>query len=89
MLASPEQLAKTNDVHVHYFSTQKLGILVRLIVILVTVALLMIPVCLLFQLNTNDKVRVIIVLVFVLLVPGAIAAFSRARNYEVFAATAA
>lgn len=89
MLASPDQLAKTKDVRVHYFSKQRLGKLVKLIVILVTVALLMTPVCLLFELNTGDKVKVAIVLVFVLVFPGAIAAFTQARSYEVFAATAA
>lgn len=57
--------------------------------ILVTVALLMIPICLLFELDTNDKGKVAIVLVFGLVFPGAIAAFTRARSYEVFAATAA
>lgn len=49
----------------------------------------MIPVYLLFELKTNDKVKVAIVLVFVLVFPGAIAALTRARSYEVFAATAA
>ena len=58
-------------------------------VMFVTVALLMIPICLLFQLNTSDKVKVVIVLVFVLVFPGTIAAFTKARRYEVFAATAA
>lgn len=89
MLASPEQLAKTNDANVHYFSVRKLRILVNLIVMLVTVALMMIPTYWLVLGTIDNRVRAGIVLVVALVFPGVIAAFTRARSTEFFAATAA
>jgi len=78
----------TNDL-IHYYSKEHLGILVRVVVIVVTTALVMIPVSLLFTLKTSDMLRLVIVLVFTLVFPTMIAAFTRAKNHEVFAIVAA
>lgn len=85
-----EEKAKgTENAGISLFSKGRISALIRLVVTLITVALLMLPVCLLFKLNMADKVKVVFVLVFVLVFPIAISIFARPRHHELFAATAA
>ncbi|KAI9817249.1 MAG: hypothetical protein M1827_001362 [Pycnora praestabilis] len=88
IFSTPELLMKTDDDDIHYYSKERLGILVKVTVALLSVALLMIPVFLLFDLNSSDTVKLVIVLLFVLIFPVAIAAFTNAKYHEIFAGTA-
>lgn len=62
---------------------------VRAIVTIVTVGLLLMPISLLFTLNSANQIKVAVLLLFVLLFGAAISVFSQLRHYEIFAATAA
>ncbi|OCK84539.1 hypothetical protein K432DRAFT_115587 [Lepidopterella palustris CBS 459.81] len=89
LFSTEEQREKTKDPFVRLISKRRLNILIRLLVAIATVALLMIPVCLLFELRTSDKMKIVIVLIFVLLFPVMISIFAKPRNHELVAAIAA
>ncbi|KAH7065541.1 hypothetical protein B0J12DRAFT_39630 [Macrophomina phaseolina] len=71
------------------FSKTRINMLIQLIVALITLTLLVVPVCLLFDMDLTDKAKVVIVVVFVLVFPVSILFFATPRPHELFAATAA
>ncbi|KAL1620946.1 hypothetical protein SLS54_005878 [Diplodia seriata] len=74
---------------INLFSKARISALIQVTVTIITVGLLMVPVCLLFKLKMADKIKVVLLLVFVLGFPIAISVFARPRHHELFAATAA
>lgn len=74
---------------INLFSKARISALIQVTVTIITVGLLMVPVCLLFKLKMADKIKVVLLLVFVLVFPIAISVFARPRHHELFAATAA
>ncbi|OJD35407.1 uncharacterized protein BKCO1_17000149 [Diplodia corticola] len=84
-----EKAKGSEEVPIILFSKTRVNALIRVIVTLVTVALLMIPVCLLFSLGLSDKIKVVFVLLFVIVFPIAISIFAQPKSHELFAATAA
>ncbi|KAL0264362.1 hypothetical protein SLS55_000310 [Diplodia seriata] len=92
MFVSKEQEAKaegSEDAGISLFSKARISALIQVTVTIITVGLLMVPVCLLFKLKMADKIKVVLLLVFVLVFPIAISVFARPRHHELFAATAA
>ncbi|EKG18467.1 hypothetical protein MPH_04269 [Macrophomina phaseolina MS6] len=71
------------------FSKTRINMLIQLIVALITLTLLVVPVCLLFDMDLTDEAKVVIVVVFVLVFPVSILFFATPRPHELFAATAA
>ncbi|KAJ9648280.1 hypothetical protein H2199_001133 [Coniosporium tulheliwenetii] len=89
LFSTPEQRQKTQDSAIDLYSKARINYLVQAIVALVTIILLMTPICLLFYLDFNREVKVVVVLLFVSLFPATITILARPKNHEVFAATAA
>jgi hypothetical protein len=87
---STEQYDKTDDPLIHYYSHERIGILVRLTITVLSAVILMVPVFVLFGVpSAKTQVKVLIVLAFTLAFSAAISVFTKAKRHEVFAATAA
>ncbi|EON67151.1 hypothetical protein W97_06404 [Coniosporium apollinis CBS 100218] len=89
LFSTPEQRQKTQDSAIDLYSKTRINYLVQAIVTLVIIILLMTPICLLFYLDSNREVKIVVVLLFVSLFPATITILARPKNHEVFAATAA
>lgn len=86
---TPDDQAKTEDPHVHYYSAERLGILIKVIVAVASTALLLIPIYLFLVYSFSSKLMALITLIFALIFATAVSVFTTARRQEVFAATAA
>lgn len=84
-----EKVRGAEKTRINLFSKTRINMLIQLIVALITLVLLLVPVCLLFKMNLKDEVKVALVLVFVIVFPVSILVFARPRPHELFAATAA
>ncbi|KAI9690365.1 MAG: hypothetical protein M1822_009327 [Bathelium mastoideum] len=87
---------KTKDKHVYYFSPGRVDTLVGLIITIVIFVLLILPVVAMYRLtsfgngNQRSTFQAIgVLIVFTLLFSGAMAALTKARRHELFAASAA
>ena len=86
---TPDDKAKTNDPHVHYYSAQRLGILIKVLVAVASTTLLLIPIYLFLICKFSSRLMASITLIFALIFATAVSVFTSARRQEVFAATAA
>jgi len=89
MVSTPGTLAKTDDPSIRLLDKTKLNYLARAIAGVVSVILLMIPVCLLFKLEASDQFRLVIVLLFAFIYQAIISYLVKPDYYELFMATAA
>lgn len=89
IFTSSEQRKKSDDAYVHLYSKERIDILVRAMLTLVTVLLLLIPTALLFLVPETNKTRIVTILVFTLLFSAALMIFTKAKRHEIFGATAA
>jgi MFS superfamily sulfate permease-like transporter len=89
LFVTPEDQEKTSDPYIHYYSEERLGTLIKVIIAVVSTALLLIPIYLFLSCNISLKWMASIVLFFSLVFATAVSVFTSARRQEVFAATAA
>lgn len=89
IISTPGTLAKTDDPSIRLLDKTKLNYLARAIAGVVSVILLMIPVCLLFKLEASDQFRLVIVLLFAFIYQAIISYLVKPDYYELFMATAA
>ncbi|KAL8929051.1 MAG: hypothetical protein Q9208_001494 [Pyrenodesmia sp. 3 TL-2023] len=89
ILSSPSDLKKTDDEYVQLYSKKRVDLLVRLVLTIVTVALLMAPTAILFLVPEHAVVKLVVIVVFTLLFSAALGIFTKAKRHEMFAATAA
>lgn len=86
---SPEDQAKTTDPHIHYYSADRLGTFLKVIIAVSSTALLLIPIFIFLTCSLSAKLMAAITLIFALVFATAVSVFTSARRQEVFAATAA
>lgn len=89
IFTSSEQRKKSDDAYVHLYSKERIDILVRVMLTIVTVLLLLIPTALLFLVPESNKTKIVTILVFTLLFSAALMIFTKAKRHEIFGATAA
>ncbi|KAI4132139.1 MAG: hypothetical protein LQ338_000893 [Usnochroma carphineum] len=89
ILSSAAERKKSDDKYVQLYSPERVDILVRLILTIVTVALLMAPTAVLFLVPEHAVVKLVVIVVFTLLFSAALGVFTKAKRHEMFAATAA
>lgn len=84
---------KTDDEDIHYYDRGRISTCVTLIITTIILALLMIPIWLLYRFSvegiiekTSDTIGV--VLVFTLVFSAVLSAFTKARRHEIVAASA-
>lgn len=83
------QKEKVQDSTITLYSRERLETFSRCIIPFITVALVMVPVWMLFVTQISDIAKFFVVLVFVLIFPISLLIFSRAKSHEIIAATAA
>ena len=71
------------------YAKRRIDTFVRLIITLLAVALLMVPVVVLFADPNGTAMKIVVVLLFTLFFSIALSVFTGAKRHEVFAATAA
>ncbi|CZR67715.1 uncharacterized protein PAC_17614 [Phialocephala subalpina] len=90
LFVNPDDQAKTSNPHVHYYSEDRMGTLIKVVVAIVSTALLFIPIFIFLSCHAlSVKSMTAITLFFALVFATAISVFTSARRQEVFAATAA
>jgi uncharacterized membrane protein len=89
IFASSEQRAKTADHRVRFYDNSRLDTLIKIVVAFLSVALLMIPVWLLFVVKMSHTVMTVIVLLFVFVFAAVLSLFTTAKRQEVFFGAAA
>lgn len=87
-LTSQEQLCKSGDKQLRLFSKPRVDLLVRLVLTLITVALIVGPSAILFLWPGHNTIKIILIMLFTLLFSLALSAFTKARRHEMLAATA-
>ena len=81
--------SQTSDSHSTYSSNDATNVVIKLFLALVTTALLMLPVVLLYALHSSTGVKIAILLLFVLAFSMSVLMITNAKRHEAFAATAA
>lgn len=89
LFTSADQRRKSADPYIKYYSKYRIDLLVRIIVCLLAVALLVVPVVLLFYIPESNALKIVVLLSFTLFFCICISVFTKAKRHEVFAATAA
>ena len=84
-----EDRAKTSDPHVHYYSEDRVGTMIKVIIAVASTAILLIPVYLFVTCDFSATGMASLTLMFALLFSSAVSVFTKAKRQEVFAATAA
>ena len=88
LFTSTEQTKRTDDHRIHLYSKRRIDIVVRLVLVLITVALLVGPSAVLFLVYGHSKLKICLILVFTLLFAAAISVCTKAKRHEMLAATA-
>ncbi|KAE9375175.1 hypothetical protein N431DRAFT_436695 [Stipitochalara longipes BDJ] len=89
IFVSPDDQAKTKDPHVHYYSANRLGAFIKVIIAVASTALLLIPIYIFLTCSMSVRLMAAITLLFALLFASAVSVFTSANRQEVFGATAA
>lgn len=89
VFSGPEELAKSNDGHMHLYSRYRIDILVRLILTMITVVLLVVPTAVLYEVSAKSSLKIGLIMLFTLLFSLALGILTKAKRHEMFAATAA
>ncbi|CAD6575582.1 MAG: hypothetical protein ASARMPREDX12_007384 [Alectoria sarmentosa] len=85
---SEEQIRKTDDDHLHLYSKRRIDIVVRLVLVLTTVALLVGPSAVLYFVTGQSALKICLIMVFTLLFAAALSVCTKAKRHEMLAATA-
>jgi len=88
VFGSTTQPVSKNEL-IHHFSVDKLAFFVETIIIVLTVGLLLLPVCLLFLLSMTRILMFVVVLIFVIAFSIVLALFTEAKTQEVLVGVAA
>ena len=88
LLRSKAQRSMNDDPFVHLISKRRTDVVVRLVLTLTTVGLLVGPSAVLFLVNGRSKLKLLLIMVFVLLFSLAVSVFTKAKRHEMLAATA-
>lgn len=85
---------KTEDKDIHYYDRDRISTCVTMIITTIVLALLMVPIWLLYRFSVDGTIAespdtIAVVLVFTLVFSGALSAFTKARRHEIVAASAA
>ena len=94
---SSEQAIQTGDEELQILDPKRLDILLRVILTILAAALLLVPVCILFELQQShhsevrlkSNYQILTIFLFTLVFAASCSIFTRARRQEVFQATAA
>lgn len=73
----------------HLYSSYRINILVRLILTIITVALLVVPTAVLYNISNQTPLKIGLIMLFTLLFSMALGVMTKAKRHEMFAATAA
>lgn len=84
---------KTDDKDIHYYDRDRIATCVTMIITTIVLALLMIPIWLLYKFSVDGTIAtssdtIGVVLVFTLVFSAALSAFTKARRHEIIAASA-
>lgn len=79
----------TSDKLVYLYSKRRIDIFVRLIITMLAVALLLVPVVLLFGTEESTAIKILVILLFTMFFCVALSVFTKAQRHEVVVATAA
>ncbi|CAD6580764.1 MAG: hypothetical protein ASARMPRED_000322 [Alectoria sarmentosa] len=84
---------KTDDKDIHYYDRDRISTCVTMIITTIVLALLMVPIWLLYRLSVKGTIAtshdtIGVVLVFTLVFSAALSAFTKARRHEIVAASA-
>ena len=85
---------KTNDEDIHYYDRGRISTCVTMIITTIVLALLMVPIWLLYRLSVRGSIAtshdtIGVVLVFTLVFSAALSAFTKAKRHEIVAGSAA
>lgn len=89
LFSTREQRHTTDDVHVHLYSKERIGILVRVVICCLAVVTLMAPVVVLLLVDSTSSIKIMVIVLSTMLFAVILSVFTKARRHEVFAATAA
>ncbi|KAF2100566.1 hypothetical protein NA57DRAFT_74171 [Rhizodiscina lignyota] len=82
------QRASRGDEQINLYSAKRISFVVQILVSTLLIAALMAPICLLFEVDTTNKAKMVIVFAFLILFPPLMKVLTRAKNHELFAITA-
>lgn len=88
IFTSSEQLKKTDQFNLHLYSKRRIDIVVRLVLVLTTVALLVGPSAVLYFVTGQNAMKICLIMVFTLLFAAALSVCTKAKRHEMLAATA-
>ncbi|KAF2460690.1 hypothetical protein BDY21DRAFT_336129 [Lineolata rhizophorae] len=89
LFIDPEKRTSTEDELVRLYSKARIDTFARLVITILAVALLMVPVVVLFSTTETGGLKIAIILLFTLFFSISLSLFTKAKRHEVFAATAA
>ncbi|KAL9637342.1 MAG: hypothetical protein Q9204_001920 [Flavoplaca sp. TL-2023a] len=89
MVSSSKARKRTDDEYVEHFSKYRVDTLVRLILALVAVILLMVPTAVLYLVQDQGILKIVLIMMFTVLFSTSLSVFTKAKIHEMFAATAA
>ncbi|KAL6719062.1 hypothetical protein ACLMJK_003297 [Lecanora helva] len=85
---SSEQSKRTDDEHIQLYSKHRIDVVVRLVLVLLTVALMVGPSAVLFLVPGHSQLKICLILIFTLFFAAALSVCTKARRHEMLAATA-
>ncbi|KAL9036259.1 MAG: hypothetical protein Q9180_004403 [Flavoplaca navasiana] len=89
MVSSSKVRKRTDDEYVELFSKYRVDTLVRLILAIVAVILLMVPTAVLYLVQEQGILKIVLIMIFTVLFSASLSVFTKAKIHEMFAATAA
>jgi hypothetical protein len=94
LFMTPELRVKTSDEYIHYYSPERVDLLVNLIITAIIFVLLVIPIIVFYNVSSARHTpspfeAVGILIIFTLLFGGAMSSLTKATRQELFAASAA
>ena len=79
---------RTDDKYIDLYSKRRIDVVVRLVLVLITVALLVGPSAVLYFVAGQSPLKVCLIMVFTLLFAAALSVCTKAKRHEMLAATA-
>lgn len=88
LFTSSEQLNMTDHKNLHLYSKHRIDMVVRLVLVVITVALLVGPSAVLYFVAGQSALKICLIMVFTLLFAAALSVCTKAKRHEMLAATA-
>ncbi|KAL3422729.1 hypothetical protein PVAG01_06885 [Phlyctema vagabunda] len=89
IFVTPDDRNKTKNPNIRYYSEERLGVLIKIIIASVSTALLLVPIFIFLAVQCSPYLMALVTLIFSLLFATCVSTMTKARRHEVFAATAA